>query len=287
MEHEVQKVISMGELHKLPHWKVYIGTSAKQQAILCSTDDILMPDITKSWDSTKTVLESYLRLAPPGMYVIHFKTGADEKQEKFVYPFQITADTSASVNGLQVQQPNMQPQFMWNMMQQHMTAEIGKVTSEITSRFERMELQRKIDDLEKKLKEKAKGASWDIIGIMDKGMEVFTKVNAIAKNEPGTKIAISGENSKAVPIDAGKKIEAEETAAEEVEGEGLRITNPKLIAVYLETLKDFSALFGSDENVVTELYCLKELLKAKPDLYNSFVVPELAPYKEKLNERLR
>lgn len=289
MEHEVKKVLSIGDLHQMPHWKIYIGNSAKGP-VYCSSDVIAQPDTSVTWETSKVVLESYLNLLPVGMYTIHYKTKADEKLDKYCLTFQITeTGNSAAVGGLN--QPNpMNQQWMFGVLQNQFTAEIGKVTSEITARFERQALidkyERKLEEFEKKLKEKKeKNTSFDwkeLPGILDTAIEGWTKVKAL-KNNAAPNIAISGANEKNIPADAaGKKTEEEEEGFT-----GFHLSDDKLVDVYIDTMTEMIARNkGNHDETVIELYCLNQLRKDKAEMFDAFVAPELKKYKAALNEKL-
>lgn len=285
MEHEVRKVLSIGDLHQMPHWKIYIGNSAKGP-IYCSSDVISQPDTSITWETSKVVLESYLNLLPVGMYTIHYKTKADEKLDKYCLTFQITEGTTPGVGGvnqLQLQQ-QMNPQWMFGILQNQFTAEIGRVTSEITAKFERQammeEHKRKMEDLERKYK-KEKTTSFDykeLPGIIRESANTFFEIRAM-KNGTGAQpqIAISGHSESKIPADAGKTINREE----EIEK-----LDEKFIALQEQTMTDLAKMFGGYQNAIVELHCLKEFLKAKTAMYNMVIVPDLKPYKDAINDRL-
>lgn len=286
MKSEVDNVLTIGDLHKMPHWKVYVGNSAKGP-VYCSSDSIIAEATSITWDSSKIVLESYLSRALPGTYLIHYKTSADEKLKIYSLTFQITAATGdAAIAGQQGLQNQIPFNFMQTMMSQQFDAQIGKVTEKFQWQLEKMELQRKLEDMEKKMKErKEKNPAFDwtkVPDVIDNAIAAWTKVKAL-KNNAAPQIAI-GTSSNNIPADAATKGEEEE---EEEGFTGFHLKDDKHVEIYVSTMDEMIARNGGDHNeTVIELYCLNELRKEKAEMFDAFVLPELKKYKAALYAKM-
>lgn len=279
MDSEIKRVLNLGDLHKRPHWKVYHGTNKKAQQIYCSSDSIMQPVDSITWESSKPILQNYLSLAPDGTYTIDFKNKSDDKNDNFSIVFRI--ETATEVNGTQNAPAtqfagHMPMQMMFTMMQQQMTAQIGKITSELQSQFALAEKERKIAELEEKLRKRGESKSSTWTEVWKEAKQTFYELKALHESGQASQpaIGLSGTNEKPVPTPDKK---------EDSMPEQLTVDNPKLVELQLETIKEFSEMFGGPENMIIELFCLKELMKDEKALFDTFVKPRTAKYKEVLN----
>lgn len=288
MQTEVENVLKVGDMHNMPHWKVYHGTNIRTQQIYCSSEDINMPSQTINWEVTKPVLRNYLMYAPTdATYTIHFKSAPDDKNDLRVMTFRLTPETNAGIAGMQNQyQSNMPPQFMMQNMMQYFTAEIGRVTTQITADFEKKELNRKIEELQKELKKKAKDTGSSLTEIFREIKSTVLEVKALhdAQKQP-ERIAIGVTGQSAPPLPAETKKETTAMAEKtETDKPVMNVSTPEMAKLYNETLAEMQEMFGSGDETVINLFCLKELFKDKKILFDNLIVPELKKYREVLDE---
>ncbi len=285
MKPEIERALQFGDIHQMPCWKVYYGThNARAQVVAGTSESALSttPAAAIDWKTSRGALDSLLQILPDGPYTIHFKPTPEEKLKFFVFTMTITNSGSAAIAGVQQQQGLQNQQLpltliMGNYMQL-MEANIGKLNAENNARIREKELLWEMEKLKEKNKEK-KNSSFDIKElpqIIRESANTFFEIRAM-KNGTGERpqIAISGANEKNIPADAATK--KEPPAELEIEEKYIELQN--------ETMVDLAELFGSYENAITELHCLKEFLKENTGMYNSMIVPQLKKYKDVLISR--
>lgn len=277
MKHEIERILAIGDAHKKPHWKVYHGTTIKQQQIYCSSDSLLAPAVSVSWDSSRPYLETYLNLIYDGVYTIHFKNAPDDNTGMFVETFKVTPE--AAIGGVNQPPIQQQPQFNPQHLMQYMQAEIGRVTEQLKAQFTEQNYKREIDELKKKLKEKTTPvvSVWE--PILKEAVTIGTTLlkDKMQTAAPKVSIGVSGDGSQVVPPVEKQETQKAENAVK------WEVQNPELVPIYNQTIQDLTTYYGSTDEMIINLHCLSVLMQREKVLFDGFVVPKLAAIREELN----
>lgn len=288
MEHEVQNVLAAGDLHQFAHWKVYYGTNIKQAQIVCSSENVDQPQASLTWESTRPILESHLRLLGDGVYTIHYKKEPGEKYGFMQKTFRITSDAASAIGSTtQAPNPAMPPMFFIQQLMADqsklMHAEIGRVSAELTHKFEIKQRDEEIEKLKKQLKEKKEGGL-SFTEVLKEVKQGFFEFKALKESGAANKPAIAISGTGADPI-TGTKETIEETDPDETEEPFVfRVSSSELAEMYTNTLQQLSKLWGGNDETVINLHCLNQLMREEKALYEAFILPRLTKIREGINE---
>lgn len=254
-----EKVLQTFEANseKLTHWKIYYGYAAVQGQLAESTENYI-GELDKAL-SRKMLVEAMDRL-DPGEYLVQFKSAPTASLNIINCRFKIGHGTTSQIQ----QQPNMKGYMDHTTFDQLMTAKIGAMEE----KFEKKLLQRKMDDLEKEIKElkKQKGGVGDLVGVAREVVAMFKGMTGdpVRQLEPRPVVV------------RGPSAEADAKARDK----------------YFKDLYDVAILelFDSEgegkqgtENGIVLLWCLNEYRKKNPDVWNS-LKPTILKEAEALNK---
>lgn len=277
-EQTISTVLAYGDLNKLPHWKVYYGVDAKLQNV-AGNSEVMCAHIPGelTWENSRPVLSNVLNMLPEGRYIIHFKADPTSTKKECMHVFDIAFNPYASpgIHGAPFQMQQALPQPQPQLTQDYIQAAIKGAVAEVEARFVKENYERQINELKAKLKEKIKNSgSGNITELIREARQTFVMLKQM--DAPATtQIGIAGAESKTVG-EQNKQAEQEQQQQTQVD--------PKLVELQRETLTELANKWGSIEDMIINLYCLKEVMNDKEEMFNAFIMPEMAKHKKVLYE---